>query len=430
MWNSRAIRPLRPLLGTARMLALGAAVGALCGAASALFLWLLDWATATREARPELVLLLPIAGLAMGGALAELGASVRGGNNLVIERLHDGGPQLPRRMAPLVLVGTVLTHLFGGSAGREGTAVQMGGSLADALAHTLRCDRHTRTQLLAAGIAGGFGSVFGTPLAGCVFGMEVVTVGRVEGSALLPTLTAALVGDGVTRALGITHTPYPRLAPLALDLVTAGRWGVMACAVAAVVWAFVFLTDALKRTLEARVPKQALRMALGGAAVLLGSVLLDTRDYLGLGVPTILRALSDPELPALAFAYKLGFTSLTLGSGFMGGEVTPLFFVGACLGNTLGQLLGLPLALGAAVAMAATFGVAANTPIALSIMAAELFGADVLPHVALVSVLAYVLTGARGIYRAQRVIHTKRGRPLVSPTTLERAAEAGEEPRP
>jgi H+/Cl- antiporter ClcA len=392
------------LAALARSLGLGTLIGVVCGAGSALFLWLLDRATALRDQREVLIWLLPLAGLAIGAVYQRLGKPIQAGNNLVIDTIHDDGPEIPLRMAPLVLIGTVLTHLFGGSAGREGTAVQMGASLSDALAQRLpwASARALRRRLLAAGVAGGFGSVFGTPLAGTVFGLEFVVLGRIQYDALLPALVAALVGDYTTRALGIVHTPYPALAPLALTPLLTVKWLVFALAVALVTVVFIELTHWLKQQGERFLPSLPLRMALAGACVVGLWQLLGTSMYLGLGVPTIVRAFTDAELPAYVFALKLLFTAITLAGGFLGGEVTPLFFVGACLGNVLARALELPLSLGAGVGLAAVFASAANTPLALSIMAVELLGAAALPHVALVSVFAYLLTGARSIYRAQR----------------------------
>src|SRR5215218_6873517 len=198
----------------AQWVLLGTLVGVAAGLASALFLFLLERATRVRVQHEGLVWALPLAGLVLGLLQERFGRSVRGGNNLIIDTVHENSPQLPLRMAPIALLGTVLTHLFGGSAGREGTAVQMGASLADAIAHRFRVSLFTRRELLAAGIAGGFGSVFGTPIAGVVFGLEVVSVGQLSYHALLPALVAALVGDLVTRGLGIVHTAYPTPAPL------------------------------------------------------------------------------------------------------------------------------------------------------------------------------------------------------------------------
>ena len=387
------------LASLAQGLLLGALVGLLCGGASALFLWLLERATTFRSSHEQLVYALPVAGLLIGFIYERFGQTIKAGSNLIIDAIHDDGPELPLRMAPMVLLGTVLTHLFGGSAGREGTAVQMGASLTDFWAQRLRVSPRVRRQLLAAGAAGGFGSVFGTPLAGAVFGLEFVVLGRIEYAALVPALAASVVGDFTTRALGIHHTLYPTIAALPLTPMLLGKWLLFALAVALVTALFIELIHLLKaRGERLRLP---LRMALGGAVVVLLWRVVGTSDYLGLGVPGIVRAFSDPALPSAAFALKLLFTVVTLGAGFLGGEVTPLFFVGAALGNLLARVLGIPLELGAAVGLASVFAAASNTPMALSIMAVELLGASVLPHVAIVSVVAYVLSGNRSIYTAQ-----------------------------
>lgn len=395
-------------------IALGALVGVACGAASALFLWLLEVVTHFRGGHEWIVFTLPVAGLAIGWVYERWGASIKAGNNLVIDTIHDEGPQIPLRMAPMVLIGTVLTHLFGGSAGREGTAVQMGASLADEIAHRLRVSKAVRRQLLAAGVAGGFGSVFGTPVAGAVFGLEFIVLGRLEYDALVPALVASIVGDMVTRGLGIGHTHYPGPAPLALTPELVAQWIFFAVVIAIVTRAFIDLTHGIKKALEARVPRLPIRMMLGGLAVVLMWQAVGTSDYLGLGVPMIVRSFSDPTLPVYAFALKLVFTAVTLGAGFLGGEVTPLFFVGASLGAVLARSMGLPIEMGAGVGLAAVFAAASNAPLALSIMAVELLGASVLPHAAIVCVLAYLLTGHHGIYPSQRLLRSKWGGPLLA----------------
>jgi H+/Cl- antiporter ClcA len=395
--------------GFAQWLALGGLVGALCGVASGVFLLLLERATAFRVGHEAIVYTLPAAGLAIGAVYERWGKPIKGGNNLIIDSVHEDGPQIPLRMAPMVLVGTVLTHLFGGSAGREGTAVQMGGSLADAIAHRFRLGVHGRRQLLAAGMAGGFASVFGTPVAGAIFGLEVVVMGQIEYDALVPALVAALVGDRVTRALGVVHTAYPSPPSVTPTFLVLGKSLVIGVAMAMVTIAFVELTHHLKHAAERRVKRLPIRMMLGGVAIVAMWKAIGTSDYLGLGVPMIVRSFTDPRLPVYAFAAKLVFTAVTLGAGFLGGEVTPLFFVGAALGNVLARALDLPLELGAGVGLAAVFGAAANTPLALSVMAVELLGANVLPHVALVTVVAYLLSGHRGIYPSQRLLRRKSG---------------------
>ncbi|MFT3921432.1 MAG: chloride channel protein [Myxococcales bacterium] len=379
---------------------LGAAVGAVCGVASALFLWGLEEVTELRTEHRSLVFALPLAGVLIGLFYERFGRPIEAGSNLIIDTIHDDGPEIPLRMAPMVLAGTLLTHLFGGSAGREGTAVQMGASLADTLAHRLRLPLGLRRKLLTAGVAGGFGSVFGTPVAGMIFGLEFVVLGRLEYGALVPALVASLVGDYTTRALGIEHTPYPQVAALPLSPSVLLKWFAFALCCALLAAAFIELTHALKRQATRFIPRLPWRMALGGTVVVL-MWLATSDDYLGLGVPTILRAFSDPSLPAAEAPLKLVFTAVTLGAGFLGGEVTPLFFVGATLGNLLGRVLGLPLELAAGVGLSAVFAGAAKAPLALSVMALELLGANVFPHAVLVCVLTYFFSGRRSIYAAK-----------------------------
>jgi H+/Cl- antiporter ClcA len=397
---------------------LGSFVGLICGAATALFLRLLTSATEFRTGHEVIVYALPIAGLLMGWFLERFGDSVKAGTNLVIDRIHAGGPQVPLRMAPIALFGTVLTHLFGGSAGREGTAVQMGASLADRVSHRLRLGEDVRRQLLAAGVAGGFGSVFGTPIAGAIFGLEFSVLGRLKWNSLVPALMASVVGDLTPRALGAHHDPYPTLAAVSLTPLLLAKWLVFAAAIAVVSIAFIEMTHFLKRSGERFVPRLSLRMFVGGLLVVALWRLIGTSDYLGLGVPTILRAFEDPTLPTWAFAFKLLITAVTLGAGFLGGEVTPLFFIGAALGSVLAQLLGIPLELGVGVGLAAAFAAASNTPIALSVMALELLGLATLPHVVIVCVVAYLLTGHRSIYPVQRVAVRKWGGALPQPVAI------------
>jgi len=382
---------------------LGAWAGVTSGMASALFLHLLNWATAFRENHSWLLWLLPVAGIGIALVYGGYGKSVDGGNNLLLERVHNPADMIPLRMAPLILLATVVTHLFGGSAGREGTAVQMGGTLATLLHKPLRLLKHDHRLLIMAGISGGFGSVFGTPLAGTVFGLEVLTVGRIGYDGLIPCFVAACVGDLTARTLGVRHELYgigaiPSLTPrIWLLILVMG----MLCGLASLV--FGELTHAIGRLRKDRVKQPWLRPFVGGCAVIGLTYLVGTRDYLGLSLPLITRSFTTEHLFWGTFALKMLFTAITLGTGFKGGEVTPLFCIGAALGSSFAGGVGEPHGFFAALGFVAVFAGAANTPLACILLGIEMFGAQIAVPLGAVCIVSYILSGHRGIYSAQRV---------------------------
>ncbi len=415
----------RLLRSLVRWTVIGSVVGVLAGASSAVFLYGLQVVTDARTGSPGLLYLLPVGGLLMGLAYHHLGGRSAGGNNLVLEQVHElgdaidrqrvaaAGPaeqrRVPTRLAPLVLIGTWVTHLFGGSAGREGTAIQMSAALADRFGWLVRMQGEDRRLLLIAAISGGFAAVFGVPMAGTVFGLEVRSVGRIRYDALVPALAASLVGHATVQVIGLPHdvTPAVTLPETTLSLPVVGAIAVASIAFAAVALLFSELTDGLKRLLRVLVPYPPLQPVIGGLAVIGLALVAGTDDYLGLSLPLIGDALDGTQVVWYAFALKLLFTAVTLASGFQGGEVTPLFVIGATLGAALAGPLGVDQGLLAAVGFVAVFAAATNTPLACTIMGVELFGAGALPYLLLGCVVAYVLSGHRGIYLAQRIDSAK-----------------------
>jgi len=414
------LRLVRHLL---RWIALGAVVGVLAGLSSAAFLATLEWATDVREAHGWLIALLPVGGLAVGLAYHYLGGESSEGNNLILDEIHEPRGWIPRRMAPLVFGGTVVTQILGGSAGREGTAIQMSGSLTDWASRVLRLGPADRRTMLIAALAGGFGAVFGVPIAGVVFGLEVQSIGRIRYEALVPCLAASVVGDLVVRGLGVHHTPLPQLGHVGVDVVLLGKVALAGLLFGLAGILFAELTHGLKRLFARVVPWMPARPVLGGVIVILMTVAVGSQTYNGLSLGLIADSFAGTA-SSWSWLLKLVFTAVTLGALFQGGEVTPLFVIGAALGAALAAPLGVPLTLLVALGFVAVFAGAANTPLACTIMGVELFGGGAVVYFATACVIAYVFSSHRGIYVAQRVGVAK-GDEAVEPDAILRELQAG-----
>jgi H+/Cl- antiporter ClcA len=336
-----------------------------------------------------------------------------------MDEIHDPGGGIPFRMAPLVLFTTVITHLFGGSAGREGTAVQIGGSIAQFFAKKLGLTKEDVKTLLMTGIAAGFGAVFGTPITGAIFALEVLALGRIQHNALMPCFIASVLADIVCSAWGIHHTHYfIRFSEKDIVFLHYFRFNfiLLIKAILAGVafglagYLFAELSHTIKNYSNRWITIKWLIPVTGGCIIILLTCLAGTQDYLSLGVSnpnpaavSIVSCFHSGGATYFSWLWKLVFTAVTLGMGFKGGEVTPLFFIGAALGNTIAAVTGAPVDLMAGLGFIAVFAGATNTPIACTMMGVELFGADNVLYYAVACFTAYYFSGHSGIYHAQRI---------------------------
>jgi H+/Cl- antiporter ClcA len=379
-----------------KWIALCTCIGIVAGVAAAIFLASLDWVTNYRETHVFIIAFLPLAGLLIGMVYHYKGSGVVKGNHLLLEEIHSPQKTIPFIMAPLIYVSTVITHLCGGSAGREGTAIQMGGSIADQFAKQFKFAAADRRLILIAGIAAGFSAVFGTPVAGIVFGLEVVNIGRSKFKALVPSILTAIIADVVCTQCGIRHTHYsisfiPQLSLSGIFFsVLAG------ICFGCVARFFSFLSHRTTDLFVQTISYPPLRPFIGGICMVIIIWSMDATKYIGLGIPTIVGSFYYQQ-PVYDFFIKLLLTVFTLSVGFKGGEVTPLFFIGATLGNALSLFIPLPMGLLAGMGFVAVFAGAANAPIACIVMSVELFGVAPGGYIAIACVFASFVSG-RSIY--------------------------------
>ena len=387
---------------------MAAAVGAVCGVVGGAFAIVVEEATHLRQHTPWLPWLMPVAGLAIAGLYKLLKLPLTIGTDEIIKtvRTQEG---VSIKMAPAIFISTALTHLTGGSAGREGAALQLGGSIGGAMSRMAKPLGDNRRIFQLCGMAALFSALFGTPLAATIFVVEIIEIGRINHRALLPCLISALTAKLVAAAIGAPAEAFPLAGGLAdttwLTLLQSAGVG-LCCGVVAVIFCQVMHLSG--RYLRKAVPDDFLRIALGGAVVALLALLLGTADYQGSGMHVILEALKGHAAPE-AFLLKILFTALTLGVGFKGGEIVPSFFIGATLGCVAAPLLGLDPALGAGLGIIAMFCGVTNGALASMVLSVELFGAEYLPLFGIACAVSYALSGHISLYHTQEFLEPKMG---------------------
>ncbi|TGM05040.1 chloride channel protein [Leptospira jelokensis] len=384
-------------------------VSVLVGTVSAFFLLALDFVTEVREKNLFLFYLLPLAGGCIGWMYHRFGSRANQGNNLLLEEIHSPRSIIPFRMTPFVFIGTLGTHLVGGSAGREGTAVQMGGSLAHQLARFFPIYGKEHQTLIILGMSAGFSAVFGTPFAAAIFSIEVIQIGVYRWKLLLPSLLVAWCSHWVCLFWNVKHSFFPSV-PFQWELNLVLGIFILSIASGFVAKAFIYAIHTISNLSQKMISYPPLRPVLGGMILVLLFLCGVSLDYFGLGVPIIQSAFTL-NLPDTAFLWKLLLTAITIGFGFKGGEVTPLFFIGAALGNLFSGISPEHILLFVSVGFIAVFSGAMNTPLACAVMGMELFGVSSGIYYLLATQISYIMSGHVSIYSSQVIGKKKWFRP-------------------
>lgn len=380
-------------------------VGAIVGLCGTAFYFALSLVTVLRAQNTWLIFLLPLGGLGIVAMYRFLHNEKDTGTNLVISAIHSDD-ELPLRMAPLIFVSTLITHLFGGSAGREGAALQMGGSIGNALGKLFRFDDKDKHVMIMCGMSAAFSALFGTPMAAAILPMEMVSVGVMYYIALVPCVISSLVAHGIAYSFGVSNEMFIIRSIPKFGIITSIEISVLAILCALVSILFCVLLHKSEDLYKRFFTNPYIRVIAGGCIIIVLTLLVGNQDYNGTGINIIEHCINGTVRPE-AFLLKMIFTALTLGAGYKGGEIVPSFFTGAAFGCLFGNLLGFSPTLCTAVGMTAVFCGVTNCPITSLLISFELFGYNGMPYFLLATSLSYMLSGYFGLYRSQKIVYSK-----------------------
>ncbi len=408
---------LKRALAAVKWVALSIISGLLIGSVGTMFSLSMSFVTSLRLAHPWMIYLLPASGLIIVGSYYLAKSENHAGTNLVLSAIHSGD-NLPVRTAPLIFTSTVITHMFGGSAGREGAALQLGGSLGNGIGKLLRLNEKDKNIMIMCGMSAAFSALFGTPVAAAIFSMEVVSVGIMHYAALVPCVIAALVAQGVASRAGIMPETFVIAEVPAFTVLSAVKIVLLAilCAFLSILFCVTLHHTELlyKRFLK----NPFVRVFVGGCIVIVLTLLVGDQTYNGAGMDFIARCMEEATVRPEAFLLKILFTAATLCAGFKGGEIVPAFFTGAAFGCLFGGISGFSPTLCTAVGMTAVFCGVTNCPITSLLISFELFGYAGVPYFLLSISFSYMVSGYFGLYHSQKIMYSKYRADYINRTTV------------
>lgn len=412
----KILHNLHRLVVSAKWVVFSLLVGVIVGLCGTAFYYGMSFVTLLRQQNQWLIFLLPVGGLLIVGLYHLFRDEKDTGTNLVISAIHSGD-ELPFRMAPLIFISTLITHLCGGSAGREGAALQMGGSIGNSLGHLFRFDDKDKHVMIMCGMSAAFSALFGTPMAAAIFSMEMVSVGVMYYIALVPCVISSLVAHGIAVYFGVSSELFPIGNIPHFGILNAVKISGLAVLCALVSILFCVVLHQTEHLYKKFFANPYIRAAVGGCIVIALTLLVGNRDYNGTGIGIIDQCLDGTVRPE-AFLLKIIFTALTLGAGYKGGEIVPSFFTGAAFGCLFGNLIGFSPSLCAAVGMCSVFCGVTNCPITSLLISFELFGYDGMPYFLLSVAFSYMLSGYFGLYKSQRIVYSKYKTRYINRNTL------------